>query len=208
MKVLKILFWTAIILLSILFYSSNALPYLDGYRNPRFGDQLFTNQFWFVVHILGASCSLFLGPVQFWKFARVRFTKYHRIAGKIYIFGSLAAAVSAMRLSFFYSCIGCRYSLFILSCVFLFTTAAAWYAIKQRNIVAHQQFMVRSYTAALAFVFVRLDSIIPMDFIFGNLKGEQLDIVVEWIFSFVPLMLVELFMIWLPSLRRRQTQVV
>ena len=199
----KFVFWALLIAASAYFYYDNAIAYLFGYRNERFGETLFNNQLWFVSHIIGATCSLFLGPIQFWKFIRTKYIRYHRLAGKIYIIGSLVAGVSAFRLSLIYDCIGCRYSLIILSFLFLLTTALAWYAILQRNIIAHQQFMVRSYTCALAFVFVRLYQIVPLDFVFAAIEDRSTrQVLHEAIYSFAPLLIVEIVMIWIPSIRK------
>jgi len=201
-RILLFSFWTVLILLSVGFYFENAVVYLFGYRNPRFDD----NQFWFVVHILGATCSLFLGPIQFWKSIRIKYLKFHRLSGKIYIIGTLIAAVSAFRLALVFDCVGCRFSLIPLSLLLFTTTTLAWYAIKQRNIISHKQFMVRSYTCALAFVFVRLYQVIPMDSLFGIIEDQGVRVVVvEWMFSFLPIILVEIFMIWIPSLQQKKS---
>jgi uncharacterized membrane protein len=197
-KILLFSFWTILILLSAGFYFENAVAYLFGYRNERFAE----NQFWFVAHILGATCSLFLGPIQFWKAIRTKYLKFHRLAGKIYIVGTLIAAVTAFRLALVFDCIGCRFSLIPLSILLFTTTALAWYTVKQKNIVAHRQFMIRSYTCALAFVFVRLYLVVPMDFIFGVIDDPiTKNVVTEWMFSILPLVLVEIIMIWIPSLK-------
>src|SRR5688572_2120587 len=112
------LFWASVITLSAIFYYSDALSYFFGYRNPRFSEY----SFWFVAHIAGATCSLFLGPVQFWKWARVKYVRYHRLAGKIYIIGTLVAAICAFRLALVFNCVGCRYSLIPLSILLFGTT--------------------------------------------------------------------------------------
>lgn len=207
-KPLVVLFWTVVILFSGYFYYGDAIAYFFGYRSPRFGETFFQNQFWFVAHIAGATCSLFLGPVQFWKVIRINYVGFHRLAGKIYIIGSLVAAVCALRLALIFDCIGCRYSLIPLSVLFFVTTSLAWYAIQQKKIVAHKQFMVRSYVCALAFVFVRLYQILPLDFIFRPIVSDDVfAVVLEWTFSILPLMLVEIFMIWIPSLQNKNTAV-
>ena len=207
-KVLLFTFWTVLVLLSVWFYFDNAVGYLFGYRNSRFGETFFTNQVWFVAHILGATCSLFLGPIQFWKAIRTRYIRFHRIAGKIYIVGSLIAAVTAFRLALLFDCIACRYSLIPLAVLFFLTTALAWYAIKKRNIEAHRQFMVRSYTCSLAFIFVRLYQITPIGLAFDPIGNPEIEgIIIEWTFSILPLILVEVFMVWLPSLSARKLAV-
>lgn len=201
-QVIIAILWTLLIILSIGFYSENAIVYLFGYRNDRFAG----NEFWFVAHILGATCSLFLGPVQFWKSIRTKYIRYHRLAGKIYIIGTLIAGVAALRLALIFSCVGCRFSLIPLSILLIFTTSLAWYTIKQKKIIAHKQFMVRSYTCALAFVFVRLYQVVPMDSVFGVIEDAAVkSVVIEWMFSMLPLIIVEIFMIWIPSLKGHQS---
>jgi uncharacterized membrane protein len=204
-KIFLFLFWGALIIFSIHFYIDDAVSYLFGYRNKRFAG----NEFWFATHILAATCSLFLGPMQFWKSMRTKYLRFHRIAGKIYIIGSLIAAVTAFRLALIYGCVGCRYSLIPLSILFFITTALAWYAVLQRNITAHQQFMTRSYACALAFVFVRLYQVLPLGFIFDPITNDDVfSVVAEWTFSILPLLLVEIFMIWIPSLRLERKIIV
>jgi uncharacterized membrane protein len=197
--ILLFIFWASVICFSLIFYYSDALAYFFGYRNPRFAD----HSFWFVAHILGATCSLFLGPIQFWKFVRTIYIRYHRLAGKIYIVGTLVAAISAFRLALVFNCVGCRYSLIPLSVLLFFTTACAWYAIRRKNIVAHRQFMVRSYVCALAFVLVRLERILPIGFVFEPITNDnEYAVVAEWTFSILPLLIAEIVMIWIPSLKK------
>jgi uncharacterized membrane protein len=198
-----IVLWAFIIGFSAVFYYMDAIAYLFGYRNPRFAEY----SIWFVLHIIGAACSLFLGPVQFWQFVRTKYIRYHRIAGKVYIIGTLVAAVSAFRLALVFNCVGCRYSLIPLSVLLFITTACAWYAIRNKNIVAHKQFMVRSYVCALAFVLVRLDRFLPIDFIFDPIVDDNVyGVVSEWTFSILPLVITEIFMIWIPSLKKPATR--
>ncbi len=205
-KLLIILFWTTILVVSSYFYYDNAIAYLFGYRSERFGQTLFENQIWFILHIIGATFSLFLGPLQFWGTIRKKYINYHRFAGKLYIVGSLVAGVSALRLSLINDCLGCRYSLALLSILFLLTTSLAWYSIKTKNLIAHKQFMTRSYTCALAFVFVRLNQIVPLDFLYSSINDPEIYRTVnEWMFTFVPIITVEIFMIWIPSVKQMKS---
>jgi uncharacterized membrane protein len=205
-KLLIIVFWTTILIVSSYFYYDNAIAYLFGYRSERFGQTFFENQIWFILHIIGATFSLFLGPIQFWGTIRKKYINYHRFAGKLYIVGSLVAGVSALRLSLINDCLGCRYSLALLSILFLLTTSLAWYSIKKKNLIAHKQFMTRSYTCALAFVFVRLNQIVPLDFLYSSINDPEIYRTVnEWMFTFVPIITVEIFMIWIPSVKQMKS---
>lgn len=202
-KLLTIVLWTVIILISAYFYFYNVFGYFLGYRNERFGTTLLDNQIWFIAHMVGATFSLFLGPVQFWPSIRKKYIRYHRTAGKLYIIGSLIAGISALRLSWIYDCVGCRYPLVLLSILFLGTTVMAWISIKRKNIVAHQQFMARSYTCALAFVFIRLYQILPLGFLYSPINNVEVERTAnEWLFSLLPLLILEIAMIWIPSLKK------
>jgi uncharacterized membrane protein len=199
---LTILLWTSILALSVYFFLTNVAVYLTGFRSKVFGDSFFNNQFWVVSHLVGGSLALFFGPIQFWKWIRNRYVTFHRIAGKIYIFGALVAGLSALRLSLISTCVSCRVSLFILAILVLSTTVAAWYSILNKNITSHRQFMIRSYICVFSFVAVRISGILPLTFLFGTISDPIFDRTVnEYFFSFVPLLCGEILMTWVPAIR-------
>ena len=192
--------WTLIIGLSVYFFMDNVIAFFYGYQSRIIGDSFFNNQLWVVMHIVGGSLTLLLGPTQFWPFIRNRFLTFHRISGKIYMVGIAMIGLSAGRLSFISFCHPCRISLFLLTVFAVLSTWFAWKAIKARNIKVHRQMMVRSYICVLAFVTVRIDGILPLDFLFGNIEDRTLRRVVnEYFFSFVPLLIAEVIMVWWPS---------
>lgn len=60
--------------------------------------------------------------------------------------------------------------------------------------------MVRSYVCVLAFVTVRLNYLLPLDFLFGTIEDPTYRRMVnEYFFSFVPLIVAEILMVWWPS---------
>lgn len=199
-KFLLVIFWMGIIALSLYFFLDNVVAFLYGYRSRNFGTTFFNNQVWIVLHLVGGSFALILGPTQFWPFIRNRFLPFHRFAGKLYMFGILLIGISAFRLSLVSSCVPCRISLFLLTTFTVLSTWLAWKAIKGRNIKIHRQMMVRSYVCVLAFVAVRIDDILPLNFLFGNITdGTFRRVVNEYFFSFVPLIFAEIIMVWWPS---------
>ena len=204
MRVLKsiplIFFWTLIVTLSLYFFIDNVVAFLFGYRSKNFGTTFFNNQLWIVLHLVGGSMALLLGPLQFWVFIRNRYLRFHRFAGKVYMFGIFLIGISSLRLSLVSFCVPCRISLFLLTVFTLLATWFAWTAIKVRNIKTHRQMMVRSYVCVLAFVAVRLDDVMPLDFLFGAIEDSAFRRVVnEYFFSFVPLIIAEILMVWIPS---------
>lgn len=199
-SVLWIILWSFLILLSVYFFLDNVIAYFYGYRSRMFGDSFFHNQLWVVMHMVGGTFTLLLGPFQFWSFIRNRFLKFHRISGKIYMAGIALIGISAGRLSLISTCVPCRISLFLLTVFALMSTLFAWRAIKMRNTKVHRQMMVRSYVCVLAFVFVRVDDVLSLDFLFGSIADPVFRRVVnEYFFSFVPLIFAEIIMVWWPQ---------
>lgn len=115
---------------------------LYGYRRRNFGDSWLHNQLWVVMHLVGGTMALLLGPVQFWAFIRNRYLNFHRLAGKIYMFGILFIGISAGRLSLVSSCVPCRISLFLLTTFTVLSTRFAWNAARFRNVKVQRQMMV------------------------------------------------------------------
>ena len=200
-------FWAAIIALSLYFFMDNVVAYLYGYRSENFGNTFFNNQFWVVAHLVGGTAALLFGPLQFFKGIRTRYVSAHRTMGKVYILGAFITGLSALRLSLVSHCFPCRISLFILAVLVLLTTFAAWQSIKNRNIKAHRQFMVRSYVVILSFVAVRIDGLLPLDFLFGSTQEYLFRrLMNKYFFSFVPLLCKEIIMTWLPSIRWKSSK--
>ena len=201
-KLFSFLAWSLIIALSVYFFIENVFVYVTGFRSKTFGDSFFNNQVWVVAHLIGGTLALFLGPLQFWKGLRTKYISFHRITGKFYIIGAFITGLSALRLSLISSCHPCRVSLFILAILVLLTTIAAYLFIRNKNIKAHRQFMVRSYVTVLSFVAVRIGDVVSMDFLFGVIEDPTFKRVVnEYFFSFVPLLCAEMVMTWWPQIK-------
>jgi uncharacterized membrane protein len=201
-RIFWFIFWSAIIGFSLYFSVLTILDYSGGYVPANFKRSFFDSKIWFIGHIAGATASLLLGPLQFWNSFRTKYMKYHRVAGKIFIIGSLIAAVCAFRINLMYDCKPCRVSLGILSVIWFTCTAAAWWAIKNKNIKAHRQFMVRSYTAALAFIFIRLFPLLGYNTVFPFLDSQmERRTTAEWLCWVIPFLVIEVYMVWWPQLK-------
>jgi len=195
------LFWALILFLSVYFFLTNVAIYFTGFRSKVFGDAFFHNQVWVVIHLVGGTLALFLGPLQFWKYFRNRYLHVHRFTGKVYMFGVFLVGLSALRLSLISFCHPCRVSLFILASLALLSTAFAWKAIKAKKVELHRQFMIRSFVCVFSFVAVRIDDIAALDFFFGTTEDPTFRRVInEYFFSFVPLIVAEICMVWFPSI--------
>lgn len=197
-RLLIIISWIVIIGLSIFFFLENVVVYLTGFKSNTF----ISNPLWVGLHLIGGTLALFFGPIQFSKWIRSKYLSFHQLTGKFYILGAFIAGISALRLSLISTCSPCRVSLFILAVLVIATTFSAWWAVKNKNVTAHRQFMMRSYICVFSFVAVRVGALISLEFLFGQIDDPTFNRTVnEYFFSFVPLIIGEIFMIWLPTLK-------
>lgn len=116
-----IISWMIILGLSAYFFIESVGVYFTGYRSESYN----SNPLWVSSHLIGGTLALVFGPIQFSKWIRRKYLKFHKMAGKIYIIGAFLAGLSALRLSLISTCTPCRASLFILAVLVIATTFSA-----------------------------------------------------------------------------------
>lgn len=116
-------------------------------------------------HGLAAACALLLGPFQFSERLRRRFTKLHRVMGRIYVAGCLVGAPIGVYIQNFetvhmYNNDPVQFSLTMATvldaAIWMFCTIMALAFILQRKVQLHRQWMTRSYACAIIFLEVRV----------------------------------------------------
>lgn len=131
-------------------------------RSDAFWGHIQTFKWWLLPHGLAGACALLLAPLQFSDRLRQRFTKMHRIIGRIYIAGVFVLAPLGVYIQHLEERMGGTRSFTVATLVdaVLLTsaTALALYFIRNRKIQQHRQWMTRSYAVALVFFEVRLIS--------------------------------------------------
>lgn len=205
-RVISKAFWTTIILFSV-YYLYRAI--LFRFYKEGIGPTFWDKQFFFIFHILTAILPLALGPLQFWNGFRNRYNYWHRQLGKVYITGSLLGGVSALILGVLQPYEGSIVPVVILSLLWLFMTIAAWVTIRNKNIKPHRLFMIRSYTLALTFVWLRIlsDLVYEHNLLFFIKSDEIKDTTYEWMSWVLPLLIVEFFISWIPLLKQKNIRV-
>jgi hypothetical protein len=198
-KSVIVIFWIAVFSVSSYFFFINVVPYFTEELSPRIAAE----KWWLVAHFTGAACTLFLGPLQFWTYFRNRFRKWHRLAGKFYIGGSILSALMVFYLLSNYVLPGAVPSLGFLAVIWLFTTIVAFWFALQKKFNLHRDFMIRSYVCSLAFIFIRLLPIFnEYTGIFNFIKDDTMRYTVfEWVCWVYPLMLTEFILVWWRSVR-------
>jgi uncharacterized membrane protein len=140
------------------------------YNNERFvvlhadpdWQYFFPVRWWLLPHGLGGTLALILGPVQFSTRVRQRHPKFHRILGRVYVTGVVVGAPLGIVMAFVHHLpLPLRVETFAQSGSWFLTTAVAFYYILNRNVVRHQQWMLRSYLFASIFVVSRVLDRVP-----------------------------------------------
>jgi len=118
---------------------------------------------WYLLpHGLAGACAILLGPLQFSDRLRQRFTKMHRVVGRIYVTGALIVAPLGVYLQYFDERVGGTRSFTLAAVVdaslLMLTTGIAFYFAVRRKIQQHRQWMTRSFAVAIVFLEVRVIS--------------------------------------------------
>jgi uncharacterized membrane protein len=197
--------WLLALLLLGLYYLYRAVNYRFGVPG-RIGPPNPIAPAWYYVHVLFALPVVLGAPLQFLSGLRSRMPALHRALGKAYVCGATVAALTAIYMGGAGPYEGSRLSIVITGILWAFFTLAAWRVAVARNFVAHRAFMIRSYTLALVLVWLRLMYDLQ-DYLFFYVRDEDLrDATREWASWVVPLLVVELYLSWVPQLRRRGAQ--
>jgi uncharacterized membrane protein len=117
-------------------------------------------RWWLLPHGLAGACAILLGPLQFSDRLRQRFTKFHRVVGRIYITSALIVAPLGAYIQYFEERMGGPRSFSIAALVdailLMLTTAIAFTFILNGRVQQHRQWMTRSFAVALVFLEVRV----------------------------------------------------
>lgn len=192
--------WLAVLATLSVYYLYRAIDY-RFLHDGRLGPTLFNKQLWYFSHVLLALPVVLGAPLQFLPKLRESLPRVHRWIGRAYAVGASGAATLAIYLGATTEYEESRLSIVITGALWLFFTVAAWKAALGRNFAAHRAFMIRSYTLALVLVWLRvMDDF--QDYLFFYVQDQQArDGTREWASWVIPLLVVELWISWLPQAR-------
>jgi uncharacterized membrane protein len=116
---------------------------------------------WYLLpHGLAGACAILLGPLQFSDRLRQRFTKFHRVVGRIYVTSAFIVAPLGAYIQYFEERMGGPRSFSIAALVdailLMMTTGIAFAFILNGKVQQHRQWMTRSFAVALVFLEVRV----------------------------------------------------
>lgn len=194
----------AVTLVGVVYLIREVVPYLS--LDPEYYEYLWPWRYALWAHLAGGLTALLLGPTQLWLGLTRRRLDIHRRVGMAYLG---AAAISLLGATYLIAReIGTDWvfasGLLGLACAWTVTTGCGYLAIRRGHLRQHQEWMIRSYVVASAFLFFRLF----IDLLHaagvqspsGTGTPEELKIA-AWLCWAVPLLVAEPLIQW-PHLRR------
>ena len=116
-------------------------------------------KWWLLPHAVFGAIVLIFAPLQFSDRLRQRFTRAHRIMGRLYVVGALVLAPIGAYIQYYQERTGMPRSFTVLAIVdaamLMGATALAFVFAYKRKIVLHRQWATRSYAIALVFIAAR-----------------------------------------------------
>jgi len=113
-------------------------------------------KWWLLPHGIFGAIVLLFAPLQFSDRLRQRFTKTHRIMGRLYVVGAFILAPLGAYIQYYQERMGAPRSFTILAIVdavmLIGATALAFLFAVKRKIALHRQWATRSYAIALVFI--------------------------------------------------------
>jgi|ERR1700739_4403088 len=134
--------------------------FLIDYKDPEW-KHIEPFKWWLLVHGIAGASALILGPMQFSDRLRQRFTKLHRVVGRIYVTSALIAAPMGAYIEYVQERTGATRSFTIETVLqgglWFLTTAIAFAFILNGKVQQHRAWMIRSFaTGPMIFLEVRV----------------------------------------------------
>jgi hypothetical protein len=200
----RMLFWVPVAFFSLLLVR-NTIPYYSFSHAFSFIEEramLFTKPvyYWsFYLHIGAGMFCITASLIQFSTYILKKRRKIHVWSGKIYVFVVLLiGAPTGLYMSFFAKGSTWERSLFLFMAIFWFlSTWRGLKTIKEKNVLAHKIWMIRSYSMAMTAVTFRIYHIVFYVLDIDHLKNYEISL---WI-SVAGNMLIAEYFIWKQSKR-------
>ena len=191
------LFWIPVVFFSLLLVK-NTLPYFTFSQGFIFIEEralLFLKpiyKFSFYSHILAGMFCIIAALTQFSSYILKKRKAVHIWMGKIYVTVVIVVgAPTGLYMSFFAKGSFWERVLFMFMAMYWFySTVKGWQAIKVKNILAHKNWMIRSYSMAMTAVTFRIYHILFYYFGVGHLHNYEISL---WISVLGNMLIAEYF---------------
>lgn len=194
----KTLLWISLGLTTLfVFITSEVLLLADYPMYHAYRLQVIADHQFLIPHVLSGTIALLAGPLQFSSRFRLRYLKFHRILGRIYVVCVFVGAFTGIALA------AGRPGLpgtSMQAAAWIVCTTAAFITARNRQIVQHRQWMARSYAVTFTFVSSRLLNLWPR---YWSHLGDAFAAVGVIAFTLASLLIVDLGLNWRELTTRR-----
>ena len=167
-------------------------PMYNAYRLQVIADQQLL-----IPHTLCGVLALVAGPLQFSSRFRQRYLKFHRVLGRIYVVSVFVGAATGVALAFGRPGLP---GTSMQAAAWIVCTTAAFITARNRQLVQHRQWMMRSYAVTFTFVSSRVLNLSPR---YWSHLGDSLSAVGVIAFTLASLLIVDLGLNWRELTTRR-----
>ena len=194
----KTIVWIALGLTALfVFITSEVLLVTDYPMYHAYRLQVIADRHLLIPHTLSGVMALVIGPIQFSSRFRARHLKIHRVLGRIYVISVFVGSFTGIALA------AGRPGLpgtSMQAAAWIVCTTAAFLTARNRQIVQHRQWMIRSYAVTFTFVSSRVLNLWPR---YWSHLGDSLAAVGVIAFTLASLLVVELGLNWHELTTRR-----
>ena len=194
----KTVLWISLGLTALfVFITSEVLLVTDYPMYHAYRLQVIADRHLLIPHTLSAVIALLAGPMQFSSRLRQRHLKFHRVLGRIYVISVFVGALTGIALS---SGRPGMPGTCVQAVAWVICTTAAVITARNRQIVRHREWMIRSY--AVTFTFVSSRVLNPWPLYWSHLN-DRLAAVGLIVFTLGSLAVVQLGLNWRGFTTRR-----
>jgi uncharacterized membrane protein len=194
----KTVLWIALGLTALfVFITSEVLLFTDYPMYHAYRLQVIADRGLLIPHTLAGIFALVIGPINFSSRIRQRHLKLHRVLGRIYVISVFVGAATGVALATgrpgFPGTCG-------QAAAWIVCTTAAFITARNRQIIQHRQWMIRSYAVTFTFVSSRVLNLWPR---YWSHLGDSLSAVGVIAFTLASLLIVDLGLNWRELTTRR-----
>lgn len=194
----KMILWSLLGLTTLfVFITSEVLLFTDYPMYHAYRLQVIADRHLLIPHTLAGTFALLIGPINFSTRIRQRYLQLHRILGRIYVISVFVGSFTGMALA--YGRPGFP-GTSMQAAAWMVCTTAAFIAARNRQIVVHRQWMIRSYAVTFTFVSSRVLNLVPA---YWSHLGDVLSAVGVIAFTLASLLVVEVGLNWHELTTRR-----
>jgi uncharacterized membrane protein len=194
----KTVLWISLCLTTLfVFVTSEVLLVTDYPMYHAYRLQVIADRQLLIPHTLCGLIALLAGPIQLSSRVRRRHLKFHRVLGRIYVVAVFIGALTGIALA------AGRPGLpgtSMQAAAWIVCTTAALITARNRQIVQHRQWMIRSYAVTFTFVSSRVLNLWPL---YWSHLGDALSAVGVIAFTLASLLIVDLGLNWRELTTRR-----